>query len=259
VNRRKSATRARPVRSRSTARVVNAASSDRCVREGLAGELLGGCMSILKTYGVRADRLAELAVQAAEGDFSDARIVKSVLADAQSLSDVMNKWVEDPAYRDATGRPAVLPVHAEGGRCFAALAREFFPDRPVGDIVTSGCKANVLERVGRHKVALLNSTVLFAGNSTLILAHSIRSVRRLLSTGEFNRRAKSASLETWPDRTSLVEVSAEDFEEFVRFIRPQISGWIEMSNRYLFQRSQRSRNPRLQKRVAGLQVFVFRD
>jgi hypothetical protein len=117
----------------------------------------------------------------------------------------------------------------------------------------------VLERVGRRKVALLNSTVLFSGNSSLILAHSVRSVRRLLRTGEFNRRAKSAALESWPDRTSLVEVAAEDFEEFVKFVRPQISGWIEMSNRWLFQRSQLSKNRLSKKRVAGLQVFVFRD
>jgi hypothetical protein len=229
------------------------------VREALAGELLGACMSILKSYGARPDRLADLAARALAGEFSEASAVKSVLADAQSLSDVLNKWVEDPSYHDATGRPAVLSMHGDPGCCFAALAREFFPDWPVADVVTFGCKANVLERVGRHKVALLNSTVLFAGNSMLILAHSVRSVRRLLCTGEFNRRARTATLETWPDRTSLVEVSAQDFDEFVRFIRPQIGTWIEMSNRWLFQRSQRTKDRGQQKRVAGLQVFVFRD
>lgn len=257
--RNKTVTRRRAARRRSSAPIVSAASAERLVREALAGELLGACMSILRGHGVRPDRLAELAARAASGEFGKASAVKSVLADAQSLSDVLNKWVEDPAYRDATGRPAVLAIQGPTGCCFAALAREFFPHWSVAKVVTFGCKANVFERVGRRKVALLNSTVLFAGNSMLILAHSIRSVRRLLSTGEFNRRAKSAALETWPDRTSLVEVSAEDFEAFVKFVRPQIGGWIEMSNSWLFQRSQRSRNRHRQKRVAGLQVFVFRD
>jgi hypothetical protein len=238
---------------------VSAASGDKVVREALAGELLGACMSILKTYGVRADKLAKLAAGAAAGNFDQASAVTAVLAEAQSLSDVMNKWVEDPAYRDVTGRPAILHVHRNTGPSFAALSQEFFPSWSVADVVTFGCRSNVLERVGRHKVALLNSTVLFSGDSSLILAHSIRSVRRLLSTGEFNRRAKSAALETWPDRTSIVEVPEEDYEEFVKFVRPQISGWIEMSNRWLFQRSQLSKNRLRKKRMAGLQVFVFRD
>jgi hypothetical protein len=249
--------RARRIGSRSPA--VSAASGDKRVREALAGELLGTCMSILKTYGVRAEKLAALAAGAAAGNFSQANAVTAVLAEAQSLSDVMNKWVEDPEYRDLTGRPAILSIQKDSGCSFGALAQEFFPNWSVADVVTFGNKANVLERVGRRKVALLNSTVLFSGNSSLILAHSVRSVRRLLRTGEFNRRAKSAALESWPDRTSLVEVAAEDFEEFVKFVRPQISGWIEMSNRWLFQRSQLSKNRLRKKRVAGLQVFVFRD
>lgn len=259
MSRKRTVTQSAGTRRRRTVPAISAASDDRLVREALAGELLGACMSTLKSYGVRADRLSALADRAVDGEFSEAGAVKSVLADAQSLSDVLNKWFEDPAYRDLTGRPAMLPIEGSDGCNFAALAREFFPGRPVAEVVTFGCKANVLERVGRHKVALLNSTVLFAGNSMLILAHSIRSVRRLLCTGEFNRRAKAASLETWPDRTSLVDVSAQDFDEFVRFIRPQIGTWIEMSNRWLFQRSQQTKDRARQKRVAGLQVFVFRD
>ena len=51
----------------------------------------------------------------------------------------------------------------------------------------------------------------------------------------------------------------EDFQDFVTMIRPQISSLIEMTNRWMFQRSQLARNRLKRKRVAGIQVFIFRD
>jgi hypothetical protein len=248
----------RPTKRQRASPAVTHVQPDQQLRETLARELLGVCMATLRTYGLRGKQLAALAASAVEGSEHIGNAT-AVLAEAQRLADTTNKWVEDPAYRDATGRPAVLSIREGAGCSFAALAREFFPRQPVADVVTLACKANVLERVGRDKVALLNSTVLFTGNSLPILAYSIRTVRRFLSTAEFNRRAKSAVNDGCPDRTSFVEVSEEDFQEFVRMIRPQISGLIEMSNRWMFQRSQLSRNRLKKKRVAGIQVFIFRD
>jgi hypothetical protein len=236
-----------------------AACDDQRLLETLGKEMLGVCMATLKTYGLGEQRLARLAAQAATEITGQIGRATEVLAEAQRLADTMNKWVEDPRYRDATGRPAVLSIREGHGCSFAALAREFFPEREVTDVVTLGCKANVLERVGRDKVALLNSTVLFTGNSLPILAYSIRTVQRFLCTAEYNRRANAAVPEGWPDRTSFVEVSEKDFPEFVRVFRPQISSLIEMSNRWLFQRSKLSRNRRKKKRIAGIQVFIFRE
>jgi hypothetical protein len=216
-------------------------------------------MAALTTYGLTPRRLAALALEAAAEPSGQIGSAIDVLAEAQRLTDTMNKWVEDPAYRDTTGRPAVLSIRSAGVCDFASLAREFFPKLNVADVVTLGCKANVLERVGTDKVALLNSTVLFTGNSMPILAYSIRSVRRFLSTADVNRRIDSAVPEGWPDRTSFVEVSEDDFREFIKIIRPQISDLIEMSNRWLCQRSRLPRNRVKKKRVAGMQVFVFRE
>jgi len=235
-----------------------AVASDEHLREMLARELIGVCMATLKSHGLQGKRLAELAVSAAE-DTGQIASTTAVLAQSQRLAEVTNKWVEDPAYRDGTGRPAMLSIQERKGCSFAALAREFFPERSVAEVIALGCDAKVIERVGRDKVALLNSTVLFTGSSLPILAYSIRSVRRLLGTADFNRRANSAALENWPDRTSYVNVPDEDFHEFVRVFRPQISELIESSNRWLFQRSGLSRNRRKKKRIAGLQVFIFRE
>jgi len=232
---------------------------DERLREMLAQDLIGVCMETLKSHGLRGERLAELAASAALENSTQIASTNAVLEESQRLAEATNKWVEDPAYRDGTGRPAVLSIEQRRGCSFAALAREFFPERTVADVVTLGCKARVLERIGRDKVALVNSTVLFTGSSLPILAYAIRSVRRLLGTADFNRRANSAELENWPDRTSYVSVSADDFREFVTVFRPQISQLIESSNRWLFQRSGLSKNRHKEKRIAGLQVFIFRE
>jgi hypothetical protein len=233
--------------------------TDERLRELLARELIGVCMATLKSHGLSGDRLAELAASAARESSGQIASTNAVLEESRRLAELTNKWVEDPAYRDATGRPAVLSIQARRRCSFAALAGEFFPERSLAEVVTIGCDARVIERIGRDKVALLSSTVLFTGSSLPILAYSIRSIRRLLGTAEFNRHADAAALENWPDRTSYVEVSDEDFHEFVRVFRPQISELIESSNRWLFQRSGLSRNRQKQKRIAGLQVFIFRE
>ena len=238
---------------------LTAKSDDKAVLEALAGELLSVCLATLKTYGLSAGKLVELAAAASSGATGRKSVFSAVLAEAECLANLLNKWVENPSYRDTTGRPAVLPLAKGKGCSFSALAQEFFPTWSVSDVVGFGAKTRVIERIGRDKVAMINSTVLFTGNASLILAHLIRSVRRLFSTGDFNRRARSALLEGWPDRTSIVAVSDEDFTEFVKFIRPQISDWTEMSNRWLFQRSQSPKSKTRKKRQAGLQVFVFRD
>jgi hypothetical protein len=252
-----------------TRTAVTAKSGDKIVLEALAKELLSVCMTTLKTYGLNAGKLVELAASTSGERHGRKSAFSAVLAEAECLANLLNKWVENPKYRDATGRPAVLPLvrsHGQGkskgkdnGCSFSALAREFFPAWSVANVVGFGTKTRVIEKVGRDKVAMINSTVLFTGNASLILAHLIRSVRRLFSTGDFNRSARSALLEGWPDRTSIVAVSDEDFSEFVKFIRPQVSDWAEMSNRWLFQRSQSGKNRTREKREAGLQIFVFRD
>lgn len=235
------------------------ARGEHALPELLARELIGVCMATLKSHGLKGSRLAALATEAAMAEGAHVTSSTAVLAESQRLAELTNKWVEDPGYRDETGRPAVLPLAEHRSRSFAALAREFFHDRTVEEVLNLGCEARVIERVGQTKVALLNSTVLFTGNALPILAYAIRSVRRLLRTAEFNRRANASALENWPDRTSYVAVSEKDFREFVRVFRPQISELIESSNRWLSQRANRQRQGRRMSRVAGLQAFIFRE
>jgi hypothetical protein len=227
--------------------------------ERLARDLISVCMAALRSHGLPGELLVKIASRAALEESAEIESTTAVLAESQRLAELTNKWVEDPAYRDVTGRPAVLSVKHRRGCSFSALAREFFPERPASTVVTLGCEARVIERVAPDKVALVNSTVLFTGSSLPILAYSIRSVRRLLGTADFNRRADSAALENWPDRTSYVKVTDQDFDEFVRVFRLQISELIESSNRWLSQRATLAKNQRKLTRIAGLQAFIFRE
>ena len=240
------------------ARLGSSDAQDERLRDALAQELIDVCMDGLRAFGLASRRLAKLATQAEAKPSERMSTATEVLTVADQLGQAISKWAEEPAYRDSTGRPAVLSVRDRGHSGFDQLANEFFSGWAVDDVVTLGCKANVLERVGADKVALLNNCVLYPGNSPLILAFAIRTVRRVLRAAEFNRRVTSA-IEGWPDRAVWVEVSDDDFRDFVRFIRPQISALLELSHRWLTRRAARPRNRRKRKRLAGIQIFVFRE
>lgn len=240
------------------ARPWPADAHDERLRDALARELIAVCVEGLKAFGMDGRRVATLAVHTLASTSKRISSARQVLTDAEQLGHAISRWAEEPGYRDSTGRPAVLSVRDGGRSSFGKLAHEFFPKWTVADVVTFGCKANVLERVGADKVALLNNCVLFPGNSPLILAFAIRTVRRVLRAADFNRRVTSA-IDGLPDRAVWVEVSDDDFRDFVRFIRPHISGSLEMSHRWLTRRSVLPKNRRKRKHLAGIQIFVFRE
>jgi len=231
---------------------------DQIMQDDLARELIGLCVKALQSYGLDRKRFAQLAAEAAGERFTIVPTSTRLLTDAEQLAKAINRWGEDPRYLDATGRPAVLAI-AGANPCFAHLAREFLASRDVFDVVTLGCKTHVMERVGQDKVARINSAVLFPGNPVLTLAHTVRTVRWLLGTAHHNRSMRSGRVLGFPDRSAHVEISAEDFEDFVAMIRPQISGLLEMSDRWLFQRSRIAKGRQQKKKLAGIQVFVFRE
>jgi hypothetical protein len=240
-----------------SARSWPADAHDERVRDALAQELIGTCMAALKSFGLDGRKQAKLATQVTMRSAKQPSTATEVWTEADQLGLAISRWAEEPAYRDSTGRPAVLSVRDAGPDSFQTLAHEFFPGWAVADVVTLGCKANVIEKVGADKVALLNNVVLSPRNSALVLAFAIRTVRRVLQAADNNRRVSFA--EGWPDRAVWVKVSDEDFRDFVKFIRPQIGGLLEISHRWLTRRAALPKNRRKKKRLAGVQMFVFRE
>ena len=228
-------------------------------REALARELIHVCMQGLSMFGLDRRRLATIVAQAATGRVNRRIKASEVLTDADRLGRLVSKWSEEPAYRDLTGRPAILATRNTKGIGFAKLVREFFPGWEVAEVVTLGCDAAVFERVGTHKLALLSNCVLYPDNAGLLLAAAVRSVRRVFRATDVNGRLRSAIAESWPDRAVRVEVSEDDFRKFVAFIRPQISALTEISNRWLVRHAALATNRGKKKRGSGLQVFVYRE
>lgn len=227
--------------------------------ETLGVELLSVCIAALKSYGLSSKSLKILVSRALKAEPSSLATTSRVLDDAQRLAEAVNRWGEDPEYLDETGSPALLSTI--GPRpSFAALSAEYFAGRELGDVISFGCDAGVIERVSGDRVARLNNCVVLTGNSFLMLAHSVRAVRRFLATADHNRHKSTLVSEGWPDRVSYVDVSDEDFTEFIRVMRQQIVGLVEMSNRWLVHRaanSKATKKPR--KRIAGVHAFIFQD
>ena len=240
-----------------SARSWPADAHDERVRDALAQELIGTCMTALKSFGLDGRKLAKLATQVTMRSAQQPSTATEVWTEADQLGRAISRWAEEPAYRDSTGRPAVLSVRDAGPDSFQTLAHEFFPGWAVADVVTLGCKADVIEKVGADKVALLNNVVLSPRNSALVLAFAIRTVRRALQAADNNRHVSFA--EGWPDRAVWVTVSDEDFRDFVKFIRPQIGGLLEISHRWLTRRAALPKHRRKKKRLSGIQIFAFRE
>jgi hypothetical protein len=231
-------------------------SRDLAIRDALAIELLTACMTALRAYGLKKSKLTELAQKAVTGNTGSMNSAKAVLEAAQQLAEMIAKWGEHPRYLDESGRPAILSI-AGRKSSFQSLASEFFPTYALSEVVNFGCEANAMERIGKDKVARLNDCVVFTGSSFLILAHSVRTVRRFLGTANFNRQPLIAIAAGRPDRTSSGEISDKDFSEFISVMRPQISDLVEMSNRWLGQRAKLPKNRGKRRKVAGVQAFLF--
>ena len=91
---------------------------DERVRDALAQELIGTCMAALKSFGLDGRKLAMLATQVTMGSAKQPSTATEVWTDADQLGRAISRWAEEPAYRDSTGRPAVLSVRDAGPDSF---------------------------------------------------------------------------------------------------------------------------------------------
>ena len=233
-------------------------SRERAIRDTLARELLGVCISALESYGLNRRRLMELAEDAASGDRSTPATTKA-LQDIYWMGELISDWAESAEYLDSEGRPQVIRIKGRGVS-LNSLVHKFFGGRSVEEILKLGCQTQVMERIGHDKVARFNSCVMFTGNPLLTLAHSARSIRRFLRSASYNAWTPNDPAHSLPEQTAFNAVPEEDFPEFVRVMREQISSILEMGNRWLTSRAIARRQSGSGKKVTmGIQAFVFRE
>jgi hypothetical protein len=228
------------------------------VREDLARELLCVCVSALEAFGLDRTRLTDLSQEAVNGSRATPA-TDLALRDIYWLGELVTEWGESSAYLDGEGHPKVIPISGSG-TSLTSLVRKYYGDQPVELILKLGCQTQVMERIGKDKVARLNSCIMFTGNPLLILAHSTRSIRRFLRSAGFNAGAANTSAQAWPEQTAFNTVPEADFPEFIQVMRQQMAGVLEMCNRWLTSRATIRRRLGSEKKVTmGIQAFVFRE
>ena len=229
------------------------------LEEVLANELLQVFMAAIRSYGVDARRV--LKSQLAAKSFHDRTpVAKKLMHDVHWLGELATEWAENPHYVDEAGRARVLAIEGKG-ESFASLADKYFSDRRLKQIVELALRTRVIARVGRDRVAQLNTCVMLTGNPILLLARAVLCVRWLLAATESNglRAGKKSKLS--PDRLAFNFVSKERFEEFANAMRPQLFNVVDTGNRWMGKHTVRDR-PRAgsgKAELMGVHAYVFHD
>ena len=233
---------------------------DKALGERLAQELLSVCVAALKRYGIATPRLLKICTRAiAKPD--QIPTTSKLFRNADSLAELVNEWTDRASYLDSSGRPKVLPVKGPAPS-FAGLVKRHFGRCSVDFALRMGMKTQVLELVGKNKVAQTGGCVIFAGDPNLVLVHAIQSIRSFLGTIIANAAPRKArSLKALPDRKATAVIPEKCVDQFIAVMRPAIVNTAEMANRWLTARELKRGNGRraVRKVRVGVHSYVFRD
>jgi hypothetical protein len=234
-------------------------SSADVVLQGLATELLWATCHVLRSYGLSAEQLRLSALTALKAR-KVAPVSGRVLRDYRAMGNLVFKWMCDSSYVDDAGRPRILPLHGRRPS-FGALAKQFFPGRPLREVLKLAyAAAEIEERSGRRVALIGGCTVDLAGNPEATLAHSVRHVIQLLSTGQHNFSvAQKGHGIRWTDRMVNRVIEAKSWDKVVAEIRPQLADLIDRTDRLLQPQERAALRSRQKKSVVGVGVYLFQE
>jgi hypothetical protein len=232
-------------------------ATDEQLQYALATELMNVCMSMLSEYGLDTKRLVGNTCQNLALDFR-APTAQMLFQDVLQLSELVNEWAEESPYVDETGRPKTLPINGPDPS-FECLVKKYFGQRSIDDVIGLGRRTGALEKLGSDKVEQVSAFVVFAGDTTLVLAHAIYAVRSFLYTAKRNA-LHDHNFVTFPDRRAATCLDEEDLPDFIAAIRQPTSNLLEMANRWLTARAavQKPHGPK-KRTLVGLHSYVFGD
>ena len=236
---------------------IGTITDDKQLQYTLAMELMNVCMSMLSEYGLETKRLVDNYYQKLTMDFR-APTAQMLFQDILQLSELVNEWAEESPYVDETGRPKILRIRGNAPS-FESLVRKYFGERGLDEVIALGRRTGALETLGDDKVEQLSAFVVFAGDSTLVLAHAIYAIRSFLYTAKRNA-LNDPNCITFPDRRAATCLDEEDLPDFIAAIRQPTSNLLEMANRWLTARAAAKRtNSGKKKTLVGIHSYVFGD
>ena len=100
---------------------------------------------------------------------------------------VISAWVREPAFHDASGRPAPLPVEGDPAS-FSALVRRYSGDMPVRAILDKLLRVGAVERLADGRIRLLARSYVPAAGEVEKLEILGSDVADLIATIDWNLR-----------------------------------------------------------------------
>jgi hypothetical protein len=229
------------------------------LEEILATELLSVCLAALRPYGVDPQKALRSQLSR-EASVAQTPVARRLFQDADRLGDLANEWTENPQFIDQSGRPLVLPIRGRGPT-FETLIRRYFGPKRLRDILELAIQTRVVERVGRDRVAHVNSCVMLTGHRVLLLARAVLSVQWMLAGAENNGLPLKEQSDLLPERMACAYISKERVTEFSSLMLPHLFNVVDMANRWLSEHMVRDRSKEAQDhtRLVGVHAYVFRE
>lgn len=227
-------------------------SRDHQHRKDLGEELIGVCLWALQRFRALPRNRRVFGKWRLS---SKAVLARQFLADVDYLSEMFTLWKEDTEYLDEHYEPRVISVTG-GAPSFEALCRSQKATSRKRQLLALALRMGMCKRLGRNRIVHATNFVRLNENPTLLLAHTVLNVERLIKTAAFNsRHAREDGL---VQRMVWSYLSDEDFAAFMDMGRRSLVGFFEQQHRWLMGHSGTlARNSR--KRPAGISAFIFRD
>jgi len=226
--------------------------------EPLALELLTVIRHALTDHGLSVNRQRLLFTQALRAA-AIPDVSGPLLQQFCGLGDLIAAWLEDMPYVDAVGKPRILTIEGPGAT-FESLAREFLPEVPLPNVVDLACRFANAGTLPGGRIALYGDTMVnFSKSPESALAQTISHIRKLVGTCLHN--VQTAQDETATGRLERIVghvLSLEDFEKFLKIIRPQLHDQCERVDRLLKAAKKPSRHGATVG-TAGIGLYVFFD
>ncbi len=227
-------------------------SRDRQHRKELGEELVGVCLWALQRFRAlpRNRRVfGKLYFP------SKAQLARQFLADVDHLSEMFTLWKEDTEYLDEHCEPRVIAISGRSPS-FGALCTSQKAMTRKRQLLALALRMGMCKRLGRNRIAHSTDFVRLNGNPTLLLAHTVLNVERLIKTAVFNsRHTREDGLF---QRMVWGYLSDKNFASFMDMGRHSLAGFFEQQHRWLMGHSDVLTGKR-GKRPSGISAFIFRD
>ena len=227
--------------------------------ESLALELYGVVRQALESYGLSPHgqrKLFDRSQHLSEVSPTSALHLNQI----RPLGDLMTTWLEEASYIDEAGKPKVLQISGRGAT-FQSLAKRFLPKQPLAEVVALATRCANVGTLPGGKIALYGDTMVnLARTSESVLAQTVLHIKQVVDTCLHN--VKSSDDDSAMGRTERIVsqvISAEDFEHFLKVIRPQIHDLCERADRLLTVKADRKSAKREPKAAAGIGIYVYYD